>query len=161
MVKAAGGVPVMSKTGHAIIKERMRKEDAVYGGEMSAHHYFRDFAYCDTGMVPWLLIAERISATDVSLAQMVEQRIAAYPCSGEINFRVSDAAAVVQKLHDCYAGEALVEDRTDGLSLEFATWRFNVRSSNTEPLLRLNVETRADTQLLAVRTAELRELITA
>lgn len=161
MVKAAGGVPVMSKTGHAFIKERMRMEDAVYGGEMSAHHYFRDFAYCDTGMVPWLLIAERISSTGVSLAQMVEQRIAAYPCSGEINFKVSDAAAVVRKLHDRYAGEALVEDRTDGLSLEFATWRFNVRSSNTEPLLRLNVETRADTQLLAVRTAELRELITA
>jgi phosphomannomutase / phosphoglucomutase len=161
MVKAAGGVPVMSKTGHAFIKERMRKEDAVYGGEMSAHHYFRDFAYCDTGMVPWLLIAERISATGVSLAQMVERRIAAYPCSGEINFTVNDAAMVVQKLHDRYAGEALAEDRTDGLSLEFATWRFNVRSSNTEPLLRLNVETRADTQLLDARTAELRELITA
>lgn len=161
MVKAAGGVPVMSKTGHAFIKERMRNEDAVYGGEMSAHHYFRDFAYCDTGMVPWLLIAERISATGISLAQMVEQRIAAYPCSGEINFKVGDAVGVVRKLHDRYAGEALVEDRTDGLSLEFAMWRFNVRSSNTEPLLRLNVETRADTQLLAIKTAELRELIAA
>lgn len=161
MVKAAGGVPVMSKTGHAFIKERMRNEDAVYGGEMSAHHYFRDFAYCDTGMVPWLLIAERISATGVSLAHMVEQRIAAYPCSGEINFKVGDAVGVVRKLHDRYAGEALVEDRTDGLSLEFAMWRFNVRSSNTEPLLRLNVETRANAQLLAVKTAELRKLITA
>jgi len=160
MVKAAGGAPVMSKTGHAFIKERMRKEDAVYGGEMSAHHYFRDFAYCDTGMVPWLLIAERIDASGVSLAQMVKQRIATYPCSGEINFKVRDAAAVMRKLHDSYAGEALVEDRTDGLSLEFAMWRFNVRSSNTEPLLRLNVETRADTQLLAVKTAELRQLIT-
>ncbi|CAM5236124.1 phosphomannomutase [Rhodanobacter lindaniclasticus] len=161
MVKAAGGVPVMSKTGHAFIKERMRTEDAIYGGEMSAHHYFRDFAYCDTGMVPWLLIAERISATGVPLAQMVAQRIAAYPCSGEINFKVSDAAAVVRMLHDRYAGDALHENRTDGLSLEFAAWRFNVRSSNTEPLLRLNVETRADTPLLAVKTAELRELITA
>jgi phosphomannomutase/phosphoglucomutase len=159
MVKAAGGVPVMSKTGHAFIKERMRKEDAVYGGEMSAHHYFRDFAYCDTGMVPWLLIAERVSSTGVPLAQMVEQRIAAYPCSGEINFKVGDAMAVVQKLHDRYAGDALVEDRTDGLSLEFATWRFNVRSSNTEPLLRLNVETRANAKLLDSKTAELRELI--
>src|SRR6185312_15335403 len=156
MVTAAGGVPVMSKTGHAFIKERMRTEDALYGGEMSAHHYFRDFAYCDTGMVPWLLIAERISATGVSLAQMVEQRIATYPCSGEINFKVTDAVAVVQKLQDHYAGGALVEDHTDGLSLEFAKWRFNVRSSNTEPLLRLNVETRADTQLLAAKTAELR-----
>jgi phosphomannomutase len=137
----------------------MRKEDAVYGGEMSAHHYFRDFAYCDTGMVPWLLIAERISATGVPLAQMVEQRIAAYPCSGEINFKVADAAAVVRRLHDNYAGDALMEDRTDGLSLEFATWRFNVRSSNTEPLLRLNVETRADVALLAAKIAELRKLI--
>lgn len=159
MVKAAGGVPVMSKTGHAFIKERMRKEDAVYGGEMSAHHYFRDFAYCDTGMVPWLLIAERISSTGVPLAQMVAKRIAAYPCSGEINFKVADAAAVVQRLQDNYAGDALMEDRTDGLSLEFATWRFNVRSSNTEPLLRLNVETRADVALLAAKIAELRKLI--
>ena len=159
MVKAAGGVPVMSKTGHAFIKERMRKEDAVDGGEMSAHHYFRDFAYCDTGMVPWLLIAERISSTGVPLAQMVAKRIAAYPCSGEINFKVADAAAVVQRLQDNYAGDALMEDRTDGLSLEFATWRFNVRSSNTEPLLRLNVETRADVALLAAKIAELRKLI--
>ena len=161
MVKAAGGVPIMSKTGHAFIKERMRSEDAIYGGEMSAHHYFRDFAYCDTGMVPWLLIAERISATGLPLAQMVEQRIAAYPCSGEINFKVDDAAAVVQRLHDCYGPEALAEDHTDGLSLEFPRWRFNVRSSNTEPLLRLNIETRADVALLAQKTTELRELITA
>lgn len=160
MVRAAGGVPVMSKTGHAFIKERMRAEDAVYGGEMSAHHYFRDFAYCDTGMVPWLLIAERICATGVPLAQMVKQRIAAYPCSGEINFKVDDASALLQKLRDRYAGEALAEDHTDGLSLEFAKWRFNVRSSNTEPLLRLNVETRADAQLLAAKTTELSDLIT-
>jgi phosphomannomutase/phosphoglucomutase len=161
MVKAAGGVPVMSKTGHAFIKERMRAEDAVYGGEMSAHHYFRDFAYCDTGMVPWLLIAERISSTGVPLARMVEQRIAAYPCSGEINFKVADANAVVRRLHDRYAAEALVEDRTDGLSLEFAQWRFNVRSSNTEPLLRLNIETRGDGELLAMKTTELQEAIIA
>lgn len=161
MVAAAGGVPVMSKTGHAFIKERMRKEDAVYGGEMSAHHYFRDFAYCDTGMVPWLLIAERLCLTGTSLAQMVEQRIAAYPCSGEVNFKVADATAVVQKLHERYANAALVEDHTDGLSLEFDTWRFNVRSSNTEPLLRLNVETRADTALLTTKTAELQSLIVA
>ncbi len=100
LVKAAGGVPVLCKTGHAFIKERMRAEDAVYGGEMSAHHYFRDFAYCDTGMVPWLLIAERLSNSGMTLAQMVEQRIAAYPCSGEINFKVADAAAVVQRLQD-------------------------------------------------------------
>jgi phosphomannomutase/phosphoglucomutase len=160
MVKAAGGVPVMSKTGHAFIKERMRIEDAVYGGEMSAHHYFRDFAYCDTGMVPWLLIAERISATGVPLAQMVEQRIAAYPCSGEINFRVADAAAVVARAEARYVSEAGgAVDRTDGLSVAFGDWRFNLRSSNTEPLLRLNVETRNDEGLLARKTEELRQLI--
>ncbi|WP_027485612.1 phosphomannomutase/phosphoglucomutase [Rhodanobacter sp. OR87] len=161
MVQTAGGIPVLSKTGHAFIKERMRIEDAIYGGEMSAHHYFRDFAYCDSGMIPWLLIAERISKTGMTLAKMVEQRIAKYPCSGEINFEVRDAELVVQRLHDRYVAEAQAEDRTDGLSLEFANWRFNVRSSNTEPLLRLNVETRGDTKLLVEKTAELRLLITA
>jgi len=159
LVKAAGGVPILCKTGHAFIKERMRAEDAIYGGEMSAHHYFRDFAYCDTGMVPWLLIAERLSITGMSLALMVEQRIAAYPCSGEINFKVADAAAVVQRLQDRYATAAALIDHTDGLSVEFAEWRFNVRSSNTEPLLRLNVETRGSLALLAKRTDELRRLI--
>ena len=160
MVKAAGGVPVMSKTGHAFIKERMRAEDAVYGGEMSAHHYFRDFAYCDTGMVPWLLIAERIGATGISLAQMVEQRIAAYPCSGEINFKVADAAAVVRRVEDCYlSGTFASVDRTDGLSVAFDDWRFNLRASNTEPLLRLNVETRNSVALLEEKTAELRRLV--
>ncbi|KAA0072051.1 phosphomannomutase [Rhodanobacter sp. T12-5] len=160
LVKAAGGVPVLCKTGHAFIKERMRAEDAVYGGEMSAHHYFHDFAYCDSGMIPWLLIAERVSSSGMTLAQMVEQRIAAYPCSGEINFKVADAAAVVQRLQDRYATAAAVAiDHTDGLSVEFAQWRFNVRSSNTEPLLRLNVETRADADLLAAKTAEIEALI--
>jgi phosphomannomutase / phosphoglucomutase len=160
LVKAAGGVPVLCKTGHAFIKERMRVEDAVYGGEMSAHHYFRDFAYCDSGMIPWLLIAERICSSGVTLAQMVEQRIAAYPCSGEINFKVKDAAAVVQQLHERYGAEAAVSvDHTDGLSVEFADWRFNVRSSNTEPLLRLNVETRGDVVLMQERTDELRRLV--
>lgn len=160
MVKAAGGVPVMSKTGHAFIKERMRAEDAVYGGEMSAHHYFRDFAYCDTGMVPWLLIAERISVTGVPLAQMVEQRIAAYPCSGEINFKVADAAAVVARVEARYVSEAAgAVDRTDGLSVAFDDWRFNLRSSNTEPLLRLNVETRGNMALLEEKTEELSRLV--
>ena len=160
LVKAAGGVPVMSKTGHAFIKERMRAEDALYGGEMSAHHYFRDFAYCDSGMIPWLLIAERVSSTGIPLAQMVEQRIAAYPCSGEINFKVGDAAAVVQQLYDRYASEpSATTDYTDGLSIECPRWRFNVRSSNTEPLLRLNVESRGSAALTAEMTEELRRLI--
>jgi phosphomannomutase/phosphoglucomutase len=160
MVKAAGGIPVMSKTGHAFIKERMRAEDAVYGGEMSAHHYFRDFAYCDSGMIPWLLIAERMSSTGMTLAQMVEQRIAAYPCSGEINFKVADAAAAVQRLHDSYASMPSASvDHTDGLSVDFPDWRFNVRSSNTEPLLRLNVESRGSVALMNDRTEALRKLI--
>jgi phosphomannomutase len=161
MVKAAGGVPIQSKTGHAFIKERMRAENAIYGGEMSAHHYFREFAYCDTGMIPWLLVAERVCTSGKTLAEMVEQRIAAYPCSGEINFRVDDAKAVVRRVHDHYAAGAVAEDRTDGLSLEFPEWRFNVRSSNTEPLLRLNIETRGNPGLLADKTGELRELIDA
>lgn len=159
MVQAAGGVPIMSKTGHAFIKERMRAEDAIYGGEMSAHHYFREFAYCDTGMVPWLLVAERVCATGIPLAEMVERRIAAYPCSGEINFKVANATSVVEGIHGRYAAAAIVEDRTDGLSLEFPEWRFNIRSSNTEPLLRLNVETRANPALLADKTSELSAMI--
>ena len=160
MVKAAGGVAIMSKTGHAFIKERMRTEDALYGGEMSAHHYFRDFAYCDSGMIPWLLIAERMSRMRMPLAQMVEQRIAAYPCSGEINFKVVDAAAVVGRLQDRYATmPSAVVDHTDGLSVDFADWRFNVRSSNTEPLLRLNVEARGSIALMHEKTGELRRLI--
>jgi phosphomannomutase/phosphoglucomutase len=159
MVRQAGGVPVMSKTGHAFIKERMRAEDAVYGGEMSAHHYFRDFAYCDSGMIPWLLIAERISRTGMSLAEMVEARMQAYPCSGEINFRVDDVAMTLSRIRRHYAGMDFIEDHTDGLSLEFADWRFNVRASNTEPLLRLNVETHASESLLADKTSELKSLI--
>jgi len=161
MVQKAGGVPVLGKTGHAFIKERMRTEDAVYGGEMSAHHYFRDFSYCDSGMIPWLLIAERICRTGTPLAEMVEARMQAYPCSGEINFRVNDAAATLDRILAHYAVDAPAIDRTDGLSLEFTTWRFNVRSSNTEPLLRLNVEARGDAALMQDKTDELRRLIQA
>lgn len=159
MVREAGGVPVMSKTGHAFIKERMRKEDAVYGGEMSAHHYFRDFAYCDSGMIPWLLIAERLGRTGVPMAEMVEARMRAYPCSGEINFRVTGARETVERIHQHYVKQAPLIDHTDGLSMEFADWRFNVRVSNTEPLLRLNVESRHDPALMQDRTNELCELI--
>ena len=161
MVHEASGVTVLGKTGHAFIKERMRTEDAVYGGEMSAHHYFRNFAYCDSGMIPWLLIAERICRTGIPLAEMVESRMQAYPCSGEINFRVNDAAATLNRILAHYAVDAPAIDRTDGLSLEFPTWRFNVRSSNTEPLLRLNVETRGDMSLLQDKTDELHRLICA
>ena len=161
MVLAAGGTPIMGKTGHAFMKERMRAEDAVYGGEMSAHHYFRDFAYCDSGMLPWLLIAALLSRSGASLAELVSERMAAYPCSGEINRRVADAPRLMRKLRDRYADAALHEDRLDGVNLEFADWRFNLRMSNTEPLLRLNVESRADPALLEDKTSELLGLLDA
>lgn len=161
MVEEAGGIAIESKTGHAFIKERMRQEDAVYGGEMSAHHYFRDFAYCDSGMIPWLLIAERVCKTGVSLKDMLSERIAAFPCSGEINFRVTDAAASIERVLAHYASDGGTLSRVDGVSMEFDTWRFNLRSSNTEPLLRLNVESKGDAELMRARTAELQGLIEA
>jgi phosphomannomutase / phosphoglucomutase len=161
MVKGAGGVPVMSKTGHAFIKERMRAENAVYGGEMSAHHYFRDFAYCDSGMIPWLLIADLISRTGQTLAEMVEGRMQAFPCSGEINFVVDDARATTSKVMAHFAPLAPKLDQTDGTSADFGSWRFNLRSSNTEPLLRLNVESRGDTALMQERTQEISSLVSS
>lgn len=159
LVDKCGGQAVMSKTGHAFIKERMRLEDAVYGGEMSAHHYFRDFAYCDSGMIPWLLIAELLSIKNQKLSALVAERIAAYPSPGEINSLVSDPSAVIERVKDAYLAQALAIDLTDGLSLEFKEWRFNLRSSNTEPLLRLNLETRGDLNLMETKTAELLDLI--
>ena len=161
IVTAAGGIPVKSKTGHAFIKERMRKEDAVYGGEMSAHHYFRDFAYCDTGMIPWLLVAELLCTKNQSLASMVEQRIAAYPSSGEINSKLKDADAALARILDKYRPQAEAIDETDGIGLEFGNWRFNLRKSNTEPVIRLNVESKGDIALMEQKTKELLELIRA
>jgi phosphomannomutase/phosphomannomutase/phosphoglucomutase len=155
VVERNGGVPVQSKTGHAFIKERMRLEDAVYGGEMSAHHYFRDFAYCDSGMIPWLLVTALMSRTGRSLSDLLAERMAAFPASGEINRRLENPAASIAAIEATYAGDALSLDRTDGLSLEFADWRFNLRCSNTEPLVRLNVESRGDPALMEKRTAEI------
>ncbi len=159
MVDTAGGVSIMSKTGHAFIKERMRAEDAIYGGEMSAHHYFRDFAYCDSGMIPWLLVLEIMGCTGKSLSQLVAERIALFPVSGEINRTVTDAATVIRRIEERYTINACTIERTDGLSMEFDGWRFNVRSSNTEPLLRLNVESRGDDELMRNKTSELLALI--
>ncbi|MGE7138658.1 phosphomannomutase [Luteibacter sp. NPDC031894] len=159
MVEEAGGIPIESKTGHAFIKERMRAEDAIYGGEMSAHHYFREFAYCDSGMIPWLLVAERLSRTGVSLADMLAERMVAYPCSGEINFVVDDAKAAVARVLAYYENDAPALEYVDGTSADFGAWRFNLRSSNTEPLLRLNVESRGDTALMKAKTAELAGII--
>jgi len=161
IVTAAGGVPIMSKTGHAFIKERMRTEDAIYGGEMSAHHYFRDFAYCDSGMIPWLLVLEIMGKTGKSLSQLVEERIAAFPASGEINRVLADPQAALRRVEATYIGQDPVIDRTDGLSMEFPLWRFNLRSSNTEPVLRLNVESVGDVGLMQSRTEELLRAIAA
>ena len=145
----------MSKTGHAFIKERMRKEDAIYGGEMSAHHYFRDFSYCDSGMLPWLLIAELLCTSGKSLAQFVKDAEAKYPISGEINSEVADANAAVQCVYEAYKDKAEGEDRTDGISLSFGNWRFNLRCSNTEPVVRLNVVSKGDKALVDEKTKEI------
>ncbi|WEM41569.1 phosphomannomutase CpsG [Photobacterium sp. DA100] len=155
MVSKAGGIPVMSKTGHAFIKERMRKEDAIYGGEMSAHHYFRDFAYCDSGMIPWLLVAELMSRTGLPLSDMVESRIDAYPSSGEINCKLDSPEQAIEAVLEKYKYEALHIDYTDGISLEFSNWRFNLRASNTEPVVRLNVESKGNRELMKVKTSEI------
>lgn len=160
-VKQAGGTPVLCKTGHAFIKERMRLEDAVYGGEMSAHHYFRDFAYCDSGMIPWLLVTALMSVSGKSFSQLVDERMAAYPCSGEINYKVEDVKAVLAKVEAHYSPNCSNIDKTDGISLEFAEWRFNLRGSNTEPLLRLNVESRGDATLVEEKVREIEQLLKA
>ena len=159
IVEEAGGVAVQSKSGHSFIKEKMRAEDAVYGGEMSAHHYFRDFSYADSGMIPWLLVAELVSVSGKTLSQLVGERIAKYPVSGEINRKVSDAKTTLQTLHDQYAKDALFVDDTDGYCFEFADWRFNIRMSNTEPVVRLNVESREDAALMRANTAVILELM--
>ena len=157
MVLAAGGRPLTTKTGHAFIKEKMREEDAVYGGEMSAHHYFREFGYCDSGMLPWLLVCQLICAQGKGLSAMVDERMRAYPVSGEINSTVADPDAVIEQVEQRYHdGE---KEYTDGLSVSYPEYRFNLRKSNTEPVLRLNVETRADEQLLREKTDELLALI--
>ena len=159
VAEAGGGRAEQSKTGHAFIKETMRQFDAVYGGEMSAHHYFRDFAYCDSGMIPWLLVTEIMSTTGKTLAELVEARTQAFPCSGEINRTVSDAVALIAKVESMYSDAAASIEHMDGLSLGFDDWRFNLRMSNTEPVVRLNVETRGDDALMRAKTEELLGII--
>ena len=173
IVNANDGIPVMSKTGHAFIKERMREEDAIYGGEMSAHHYFREFGYCDSGMIPWLLICELLSVKSMPLSAMLADRIAAYPASGEINLTLANPQASIDAVLSHYKSVAAsindtdidgVDridsiDTTDGISLEFARWRFNLRASNTEPVVRLNVESRGDAELMQVKTQQLLALL--
>jgi phosphomannomutase len=158
VVSRSGGTAIQSKTGHAFIKEAMRANQAVYGGEMSAHHYFRDFAYCDSGMIPWLLIAELVSKSGRSLTDLLASRRAAFPSSGEVNFRVKDADAAIAAVRAAYAVGAEL-DEMDGLSLSHADWRLNVRKSNTEPLVRLNVEARGDAINLSQMVPEVARFI--
>jgi phosphomannomutase/phosphomannomutase/phosphoglucomutase len=155
IVKSFGGEPVLCRSGHAFIKQKMREADAVYGGEMSAHHYFRDFAYCDSGMIPWLIVLSVISESGKPFSSLVAERQRMFPASGEINREIADPKAVMAAIQLHYQPGALSVDFTDGLSMEFPQWRFNLRGSNTEPLVRLNVESRANEALMREKTAEI------
>lgn len=159
LVEASGGKAIMSKTGHAFIKERMRAEDAVYGGEMSAHHYFRDFAYCDSGMIPWMLVAEMICVKGIPLSRMVAERIEKFPSSGEINNKLDAPKEAIDRVLAAFKDESIAQDNTDGISLEFPNWRFSLRSSNTEPVVRLNVESRGDIALMKEKTAAILKIL--
>lgn len=159
IIRESGGQAQISKSGHSFIKQVMRESGAVYGGEMSAHHYFRDFFYCDSGMIPWLLTIELLSTTGKSLTELVQERISAYPSSGEMNFRLTDIEApeIINRINNQYAHASPDKLQLDGLSLDFGEWRFNLRASNTEPLIRLNIETRGDEALLADKIAEIQQ----
>lgn len=159
LVKAAGGEAILSQTGHSLFKDVMRKRDAIYGGEISGHHYFRDFAYCDSGMIPWLLITAIMSRQKKSLSELVKGYQSRFPASDEINQQVDNAADLIQQVEQHYRDQARHIDHTDGLSMEFDDWRFNLRMSNTEPLLRLNVETRTNKEELDRRVQEVRDLL--
>lgn len=154
IVTENGGVPLISKSGHAFIKEKMRKENAIYGGEMSAHHYFRDFSYCDSGMIPWLLVLELLSQTGKSLSELMEERMKRYPCSGEINSTVENVDKTLARVEAEYAPQGKVT-KIDGLSVDLGSWRFNLRKSNTEPVIRLNVESKKNVALMRKKTNEL------
>ncbi len=159
VISEHNGTAVISKSGHSFIKQVMRESGAIYGGEMSAHHYFRDFCYCDSGMIPWLLTIELLSITGKTLSELVTGYISAYPSSGELNFRLTatDAATIIKGIEDKFISEQPKKDILDGLSLDFGNWRFNLRTSNTEPLIRLNIETRGDEQLLASKTQDIQQ----
>ncbi len=159
VVENNGGKALVSKTGHAFLKRLMRDVDAVYGGEMSAHHYFREFAYCDSGMIPWLLIWQLLSKNNTDLANLVSHRKYKFPSSGEINFKVDDALSCLKRVKERYISSSKIYDELDGLSMNFENWRFNLRSSNTEPLVRLNVETKGDKTLLKSKVEQLTKLI--
>jgi len=159
IIAQKGGIAVQSKTGHAFIKQTMRAHEAIYGGEMSAHHYFRDFAYCDSGMIPWLLVAELVSRSGRSLGDWVNDRFAAFPSSGEMNFKVADAGSAIENVLKAYRADACSLDETDGVSLAFEDWRFKLRRSNTEPLVRLNVEGKSEANALETHVSSITDLL--
>ncbi len=159
VVRAHGGRPVQCKSGHAFMKQGMRDADAIYGGEMSGHHYFRNFAYCDSGMIPWVVMAQHLSRTGKSLSSLVDERIKLFPSSGEINRKIGDVQGAVEAVRSRYQPGSVKVENVDGLSIEHPRWRFNLRSSNTEPLIRLNVESRGDLPLMQERTAEILEVL--
>lgn len=161
MIAEAGGQAVQARTGHAFLKRAMRETGAIYGGEMSAHHYFRDFHYADSGMIPWLLVVELISRSGQTLGQLLSERIAAYPSSGEINFRLEDPDASIARVLNLFGPQAVSRDDTDGISLEFDNWRFNLRRSNTEPVVRLNVESVGNAAMVQARAEQIGNLLTA
>jgi phosphomannomutase len=163
VIKEHDGKAVISKSGHSFIKQVMRDSGAVYGGEMSAHHYFRDFFYCDSGMIPWLLTIELLSITGKTLSELVSGYIQAYPSSGELNFRLTthDAPMIISAIEEEFSSENPTRSMLDGLSLNFGEWRFNLRASNTEPLIRLNIESRGDKELLAIKTQEVQQWLAA
>ncbi len=156
-VEDAGGEAIESVSGHAFIKQKMREVNAIYGGEMSAHHYFRENYYSDSGLIPFLLILELLSLENKKLSELVEKMISNFPCSGEINSRIDDPKAKLIELKGKYSDGKISE--VDGVSVEYENWRFNVRMSNTEPLLRLNVEAKGNIQLMEEKTKELLDLI--
>lgn len=159
LVEENGGEAVMSKSGHSFIKEKMREVDAIYGGEMSAHHYFRDFNYCDSGMIPWLLVIELLYTTNKPLSELVGNSIDTFPSPGEINSKLTDATSAIARVRHAYEKNALSVNEIDGISIEFPNWRFNLRSSNTEPVVRLNLETRGDKKLMTEKTEEILALL--
>ena len=159
VIAAAGGEAVQSRTGHAFVKQTMRHSGAIYGGEMSAHHYFRDFAFADSGMIPWLKVVELLSVSGTTLADLTGARMAAFPSSGEINFRLRDPDAAIARVLAELAPGAIARDDTDGISLEYPGWRFNLRRSNTEPVVRLNVESRGDAGLVDAQVARIEALL--
>ena len=159
VVKSNGGKSVVSSTGHVFFKRAMRDNEAIYGGELSAHHYFKDFSYCDSGMIPWLLVLEMMSRTNKSLSELITDQKLEFPSSGEVNFTIKDVDEALFKVIDFYKQDYTSRDDFDGISLTFESWRFNLRRSNTEPVIRLNVESRGDPDLVSRKVEEIKTIL--